>query len=240
MRIKAIIAYDGSAFYGFQRQKSTEETVAGTLEKRLAQLGIVTTVTGSGRTDRGVHATGQCIHFDIKERTYDLEKLRFEINRFDPALQIRKIAQADENFHARFDAKRRSYRYLIKTKPLLPFERNYCAFYPDINLNTLRETLKSFEGEHDFVYFHKTGSDPKHTVRTIFRATATQHRGFTIIHFSANGFLRAQVRLMVEAAIRCAQGKLDKAELLEQIGGKACHIRRPASAAGLYLTRISY
>ncbi len=240
MRIKAIVAYDGSAFYGFQRQKSTDKTVAGTLEKRLAQLGIETTIIGSGRTDRGVHATGQCIHFDIKERAYDLERLRFEINRYDPALQIRKITQVNENFHARFDAKRRSYRYLIKTKPLLPFERNYCAFYPDIDLNTLREVLESFEGKHDFIYFHKTGSNPKHTVRTIFRATVTRHRSYTIIHFSANGFLRTQVRLMVEAALQCTQGKLDKAALLSQLQGKERSIVKPAPAQGLYLSHIFY
>jgi tRNA pseudouridine38-40 synthase len=241
MRVKAVIAYDGSAFYGFQRQTSTPQTVTQTIEKALKSLQIETKVVGSGRTDRGVHATGQVIHFDLPPFWKDLAKLRQILNRRLTAIFFRQITNVDEAFHARFDAKRRKYRYLIKRTPPTVFERNYLSFYPEnVDLSRLNRALQTFEGEHDFRYFHKTGSDVHTTVRTIYQAYAYHHKGLCIICFEANGFLRSQVRMMVDAAMQCADASLAYGELRSQLKGEGQYTSSLAPAAGLYLAHITY
>ena len=241
MRVKAVIAYDGSAFYGFQRQTSTPLTVTGVIEKALHTLQIETTVVGSGRTDRGVHATGQVIHFDLPDYWQDLGKLKHILNRKLAAVSIRSLTAANEAFHARFDAKKRLYRYMFKTEPLCVFERNYLAHYPaDFDGTKLNDALSLFEGTHDFHYFHKTGSQPHTTVRTIFRAHYYNHRDIHIITFEADGFLRSQVRMMVEGSLQYALGTLSKEALTKQIDGKYQSLTHLAPATGLYLAKISY
>lgn len=241
MRVKAVITYDGSAFYGFQRQTSTPHTVTGTLEKTLQTLQITTTVVGSGRTDRGVHATGQVIHFDLPDFWQDLTKLKWILNQKLTTVSIRSLVFTDKRFHARFDAKKRLYRYLFKTDPLCVFERNYFAHYPkNFEAHKLKEALMLFEGKHDFYYFHKTGSHPHTTVRTISKARYYNHRNIHIITFEANGFLRSQVRMMVEGSMQYALGKLSKEALKAQICGKHQSLTRLAPASGLYLAKIFY
>lgn len=241
MRVKAVIAYDGSAFYGFQRQTSTPLTVTGVIEKALRTLQIETSVVGSGRTDRGVHATGQVIHFDLPDYWHDLAKLKHILNRRLSAVSIRSLTTADEAFHARFDAKKRRYRYLFKTDKLNVFERNYLGCYPAaFNTQKLAEGLKLFQGEHDFRYFHKTGSLPHTTVRTIFHARYYNYRNLHVITLEANGFLRSQVRMMVEGSMQYALGRLSKEALLEQLDGKCQYLTQLAPASGLYLAKIIY
>jgi len=241
VRVKAVISYDGSAFYGFQKQTSTPQTVTGSIEKALKQLQIDTTIVGSGRTDRGVHATGQVIHFDLPEFWTDTEKLKQILNRRLEAICFRNISVVSQEFHARFDAKKRRYRYIFKTTTPTVFERNYLSCYPeDFDLSLLDKALKSFIGEHDFQYFHKTGSDVHTTVRTVYRSGCYQYRGLYIIYFEANGFLRSQVRMMVEAAMQCAQQKFDMGKLQAQIKGEMKYISSLAPAEGLYLAKISY
>ncbi len=241
MRVKAVIAYDGSAFYGFQRQTSTPLTVTGVIEKALRTLQIETSVVGSGRTDRGVHATGQVIHFDLPDYWHDLVKLKHILNQRLSAVSIRSLTTVDETFHARFDAKKRRYRYLFKTDPLNVFERNYLGYYPTaFDTYKLTEALRLFEGEHDFCYFHKTGSQPHTTVRTIFRAQYYNYRNIHIVTFEANGFLRSQVRMMVEGSMQYALGRLPKKALCEQISAKGQYLTQLAPASGLYLAKIVY
>jgi len=241
MRVKAVIAYDGSAFYGFQRQKSTPLTVTHTIEKALRSIQIDTPVVGSGRTDRGVHATGQVIHFDIPDFWPDLEKLKQILNRKLDAVSIRSLRHASNDFHARFDAKRRCYRYLFKTSEPSVFERKYLSFYPPVfHTDKLREALSLFEGEHNFRYFHKTGSQPHSTVRHIYRSHYYRHKNVHVITFEANGFLRSQVRMMVEGAMRYAQGRWSKTALLQQLSATHQSMVQPAPAEGLYLAKIYY
>jgi len=241
MRIKAVIAYDGSAFYGFQRQKSTPLTVTGVIEKALFTLQIETTVVGSGRTDRGVHATGQVIHFDVPYYWHDLTKLKQILNQKFSAISIRSLTPVNDEFHARFSAKKRLYRYVFKTDPLCVFEQNYLGYYPSsFHQAKLKEALCLFEGEHDFYYFHKTGSQPHTTVRTLFRSRYYHYKDRHIITFEANGFLRSQVRMMVEGSMQYALGNLSKTALLQQIERKKQYTMRLAPASGLYLAKIFY
>ncbi|UFH58739.1 tRNA pseudouridine(38-40) synthase TruA [Sulfurovum mangrovi] len=240
MRVKAVITYDGSAFFGFQRQKSTKETVTSAIEDALKSLKIDSTITGSGRTDRGVHATGQVIHFDLPSYWRDLEKLKLNLNRKLDAIAIKHIAKVDDHFHARFSAKKRLYRYLFKTEAPSIFEKKYISTYEPFDPALLQKALNCFIGEHDFKYFHKTGSDTHTTVRCIYQARYRKINHYHFIYFEANGFLRSQVRMMIESAMQCAKGQMQLSELQEQIEGIKRYTHRLAPPEGLYLARILY
>ena len=240
MRVKAVIAYDGSFFRGFQRQTRTRQTITTSLESALHSLHIESEITGSGRTDTGVHATGQVIHFDLPDYWKDIGKLRYELNRKLKHIRIKHITPVSETFHARFSAKKRIYRYLFKRSAPSVFEENYIAHYPEFDASQLEKALLYFEGKHNFRYFYKTGSDIHSTVRQIYRARYRQIGNYHLIYFEADGFLRAQVRMMVGAAMECASGRLKPEMLREQIDGKDRHITSLAPASGLYLARIIY
>ena len=158
MRVKAVIAYDGSAYLGFQKQKSTTQTVTHAIEKALASLQIHDSIVASGRTDAGVHATGQVIHFNLPEYWYDLSKLKRSLNRKLSDISFKHISRVSPDFHARFSAQKRLYRYVFKTTEPSVFERKYISYYPKFNAVRLMEALHAFEGEHDFGSFHKTGT----------------------------------------------------------------------------------
>ena len=201
MRVKAVLSYDGSFFQGFQKQTTTKKTITTSLESALQSLHIDSDIVGSGRTDAGVHATGQVIHFGLPDFWTDRKKLRWELNRKLEHIRIKHITQVDETFHARFSAKKRIYRYLFKKEKPSIFEENYIAHYPVFDPQRLQKALKAFEGKHDFHYFYKTGSDIYTTEKMIYRAYYKQFGNYHALYFEANGFLRAQVRMMVEAAM---------------------------------------
>jgi tRNA pseudouridine38-40 synthase len=240
MRVKAVLSYDGGCFQGFQRQTSTDRTVTSAIEAALRRLHISSSVTGSGRTDAGVHATGQVIHFDLPDYWSNTHKLRQALNRHLHHIRIKCITAAEDDFHARFSAKRRIYRYVFKTTPPSLFESNYIAHYSLGDLDLLENSLALLQGEHDFGYFHKTGSNTHHAVRNIYNAHCRRLGNYHLLYFEADGFLRAQVRMMVEAVMQCANGQLSLDMLKEQIEGKARHTTALASPAGLYLARIIY
>jgi len=239
-RVKAVIAYDGSSYKGFQKQKSTDNTVTHAIEEALQSLQIKSRIIASGRTDAGVHATGQVIHFDLPYYWSDLDKLRISLNRQLHNIAFKHITEVSKDFHARFSAKKRLYRYVFKTREPSVFEKKYISYYSDFNTETLKEALKYFEGEHDFNFFHKTGTPTHTTVRNIYKTDYREHKGYHYIYFQANGFLRSQVRMMVEAAMSCVKKELNLFQLQEQIDCKRKHISKLAPAEGLYLAKILY
>ncbi|MFT7824040.1 MAG: tRNA pseudouridine(38-40) synthase TruA [Sulfurimonas sp.] len=240
MRVKAVITYDGSAFLGFQRQKTTNQTVTSALEGALRSLEINTPIVGSGRTDRGVHATGQVIHFDLPSYWSDLEKLKLNLNRKLNAVSVKHIAETEDTFHARFHAKKRLYRYVFKTQQPSVFERKYISYCEPFDKIVLRKALSCFIGKHDFKYFHKTGSGTHTSVREIFQAFYREKNNCHFIYFEANGFLRSQVRMMVESAMQCARGEMQLSQLREQLECQKKHCCRLAPPEGLYLARVLY
>lgn len=239
-RVKAVIAYDGHAFYGFQKQKTTQKTISESIEKSLKALHIDATIIGSGRTDRGVHATGQVIHFDIPDYWNDLEKLKLNLNRQLTAIKFKKISKVPPDFHARFHAKKRVYRYVFKIEKPSLFEEKYIAYYENFDTHLLRESLKCFEGRHDFDFFRKTGTDTYSSIREIYHTHYTQRGKYHIIYFHANGFLRAQVRMMIDVAMQYAQKKCTLLMIQEQLNCQIKHITKLAPAEGLYLARVLY
>ncbi len=240
MNVKAVISYDGGFFSGFQKQNSTQQTVTTQIENALKSLNINSKIIGSGRTDAGVHATGQIINFNLPNYWRDLKKLKEALNRKLNHIFIKLISKVDKDFHARFSAKRRVYRYVFKDKKPSIFEENYISYYSLFNKDILKEALKLFEGIHDFKFFYKTGSPIHTTVREIYKTRYIKRGDYHFIYFEANGFLRAQVRMMIEAIMLTSNNILTILELKEQIDCKKRYIDRLSSPKGLYLARIIY
>ena len=240
MKVKAVIAYDGSSYQGFQKQKRTPQTVSHAIESALRSLQITDSIVASGRTDAGVHATGQVIHFDLPSYWQDPEKLKRALNRQLTDISFKHISRVASGFHARFSAQKRLYRYVFKTTTPSVFEHSYVSFYPTFDTARLAAALHCFEGEHDFSCFHKSGTDTHTNIREIYKSIYQKRGNYHYIYFQANGFLRAQVRMMVEASMMHAQGTLPLSALKEQIGAKIQHTTRLAPPQGLYLARITY
>ena len=241
MRIKAVLEYDGSLFKGFQSQKNSKNTIAGHLQNAFTSLKIESNISASGRTDKGVHATNQVIHLDIPEYWDDPTKLKIELNKKLKGIRIKKITHADDNFHARYSAKKRKYRYIFQTTKPNVFHERYISYYANINVDLLNDALKCFIGEYDFKNYAKKGSAPKNTIRKIYKAFAYKHKDLHIIIIEANGFLRAQVRMICADAIGYAQQKLDLKTIKEKLDNSQNPIRsKPVCANGLYLAKVFY
>jgi tRNA pseudouridine38-40 synthase len=235
------MSYNGSAFMGSQQQPTTHETVIGTLLIALKRLKIHTAPKGSGRTDRGVHATHQVMHLDLPLYWHDLQRLTEMLNMQLPSsIRIRRIEFVESEFHARYSAKKRVYRYIIKEGVANPFEDNFVSFIPQLNRDVIADAIGCFVGTHNFELFKKSGNDMDHFTRIIYRAYAYVHKGYFILVFEGNGFLRSQIRLMVGFLLRISSGKATKEQLIEQLECIKRHSTDIAPHNGLYLTRIKY
>ncbi|CAA6803065.1 MAG: tRNA pseudouridine synthase A (EC [uncultured Sulfurovum sp.] len=240
MRVKATIVYDGGKFKGFQKQKSTKNTITTSIETALQSLGINDNIRGSGRTDAGVHATGQVIDFQVPSYWKDLQKLKTALNQKLNHISVKRVEWIDDTFHSRFSAKKRLYRYVFKTSTPSIFEQAYVSYYPTFKEEALSKALKSFEGEHDFSNFIKTGSVTHTNIREIYRAYYKKYRNYHIIYFQANGFLRSQVRMMVEVAMQVALNNCSLERLQRQLNLEEKSITKLAPPEGLYLAKIIY
>jgi len=240
MRIKAIITYDGGKFQGFQKQKSTKNTITSAIEIALRSLGIEGSIRGSGRTDAGVHATGQVIDFQVPAYWQDLDKLKHALNQKLKHISIKHLSWVGDDFHARFSAQKRLYRYVFKTRTPSVFEAAYVSHYPSFHAHKLSKALQCFEGQHDFSNFIKTGSVTHTNVRTIYKAYYKRYRNYHFIYFQANGFLRSQVRMMVEGAMQVSLEKWSLEALEGQLNLKQKTMTKLAPPEGLYLAKIIY
>ena len=240
LRVKAVIAYDGSVYHGFQKQKSTSNTITHDIEKALFSLHIQSDIVGSGRTDAGVHASGQVIHFDIPPYWNDLAKLTLNLNRKLTHIRFKHISKVSTEFHARFHAKKRLYRYVFKTKKPSLFEQKYISYYPSFDVPTLTAALSTFQGSHDFEMFRKTGTQTHTSIREVYKTRYVLRGDYHFIYFEANGFLRAQVRMMVDASMLCATKKLTLLQLEEQLSNQKKYTTNLAPHEGLYLARVVY
>ena len=239
-KIKFTISYDGSQFYGSQKQPD-KKTVQGVLEEVLEVLNIKTKLELSGRTDKDVHAFRQTISCFIPEHYKDLNILKDKINRLLPnSIFVRNIMQVDEAFHARFSAKKREYRYLFTNKALSPFNTNYISYYKIIDEQKINEAIKLFIGVYDFEFFSKTGSEPESTIREIYDIKLYKHKDIFILKFCANSYLRSQIRMIVDAIMKVSSKRLSLDEIKEQLSKKKQHTWTLANPSGLYLSKIIY
>ncbi len=236
--LKSIISYDGSKFYGLQIQPN-KKTVIGEIQKALKKLNIITQINHAGRTDRGVHALNQVISFKIPSY-WDENKLKNILNQIlMPEIMFKKIEKT-HNFNPRFDAKKRSYRYILS--PFTnPFIDNYVTFYPKkIEKNLIQNALNILKGKHDFEYFAKTGSEVNHYIREIYNAYILEYKKFYIIKIIGNGFLRGQIRIIVDFLLKINENYLSLKDLELQLNKKKLINKHLAKPNGLYLERIYY
>ncbi|MBX7490878.1 tRNA pseudouridine(38-40) synthase TruA [Helicobacter turcicus] len=232
------IAYNGSAFFGFQSQNDVQ-TVANTLESVFKSVGIFSKIVASGRTDKGVHASAQVISLEIPHFWSNLKELKVRLNaKLASNIRIKRIWQVGDDFHARFSVKRRGYCYVL-SKRASPFFMPFSLHYDFQNLDLIKQALQLFVGTHNFVAFKKQGGDEKSNVRTIFRAELREFRDFWILSFWGNGFLRAQVRLIVGFLLEIDRGNLTLEDLRAQLLGE-WRYRIPVVANGLFLSRVDY
>ena len=240
MNLKFTVAYDGSLYLGSQKQPN-KNTIEDELLKAFKTLNIETSIVLSGRTDKEVHATGQVFNCIIPDFWTDFFKLQEILNkRLPSSIQIRHIVKVDENFHSRFHAKKRVYRYLITTKPTTPFNDKFITFVKSVDEKLLKEAIKEFIGVYDFKYFHKTGSDKDVTIREIFETAFYKHKDIYVFKFVANSYLRSQIRLMVGFLLAINDKKLTIEDLKKQLRCEKNIFKIPIKANGLYLAKIKY
>jgi tRNA pseudouridine38-40 synthase len=244
-RLKLVISYDGRDFAGWQSQK-TGNTIQDNLEAAFERVcGRRLTVTGSGRTDSGVHALGQCAHVDVPAAQFPAERWLRALNGVLPhTIRILRSRFVSNSFHARFSAKGKVYRYRIingLVRPPLEIGRAWhIAALLDRDL--LGRAAALFHGRHDFAAFAANrGKEERSTLRTVKYARVTRRRDLIEIEFVADGFLYKMVRMMVGSIVRCALGKerLQSIELRLERPSRAAN-RFVAPAGGLYLVRVCY
>ena len=245
-RYKAIISYDGTNFSGFQRQPQVR-TVQEEIEKTLLRLnsGQAVKVHGAGRTDAGVHAYGQVIHFDLPQQR-DLEKLRFGLDTQTPDdIDVIQVEQVADDFHARYQKHRKTYEFLVDLgRPKNPLMRHYATHYPyPLELSLLEEAITQLEGTHDFTGFTASGTSVEDKVRTITEAKVRYdaERNFLVFTFSGNGFLYKQIRNMVGTLLKIGNKRMPVEQIQRILEEKDRHLAGPtAGPNGLYLKEIRY
>ena len=171
----------------------------------------------------------------------DFSKLKEILNKNLPSsIKVLKISKVKDDFHSRFHAKKRVYRYLITTKPTTPFNDKFITHIKNINEELLQKAIKEFVGVYDFKYFHKTGSDKELTKREIFDTKFYKYKDIYVFKFTANSYLRSQIRLMVGFLLAINDNKQSIENLKEQLTLQKHHFKTPAVANGLYLAKIKY
>jgi tRNA pseudouridine38-40 synthase len=235
-RYKLTLAYDGSNFHGSQRQ-AKKRTVQGELEKALTKLGWTgRSVLISGRTDTGVHATGQVASADIQWSHAEGDLLRALNSSLPADMSVRAVQAVDEIFHPRFDATSRTYRYRLFYQPLRDPIREWFAWrvWTPVAGDRLASAAKQFLGTHDFSAFGSPTTPKGTTVRTVMKAEWTQ-TGADEWQFvvQADAFLYRMVRRMVFVQVAVAQGKVPAEAIPEALTKQAAGTVRSALPSGL-------
>jgi len=251
-RYQGILAYDGTLFYGFQRQANAQ-TVQGAVEAALRRIGWQDrTILAAGRTDTGVHASGQVIAFDLEWQHSEGELLA-ALNTYLPeSVAIRKLCQVESGFHPRYDAVSRQYRYRIYIGRIRdPLKERYAwRVWPEASLDRMQQAARNLLGTHDFAAF---GTPPKPggtTIRTVllaewqpFETSETSSDKNQVLDFkiAANGFLNRMVRRLVYLQVIIGQGEGSPelvSELLESPPAQV--IQGLAPSNGLTLVEVTY
>ena len=244
MRLRMTVAYDGTQFSGWQSQ-SHGKAVQDALESAFRLLcGERVVVHGSGRTDAGVHAEGQSAHVDVPDGRLPVGEWLPAVNaNIPPGVRVMSLKRAAPDFHARFSARGKIYRYTIWNAPVMPPLMLSRAWHVPGTLDPdlLKTACECFTGRHDFAAFcarrTKAGESTTRTVSAIRLGRKGPAWTLTI---EGDGFLYKMVRMLAASAVRCASGRLPLDELRRQLknaGPRASHV---APAGGLCLVRVLY
>ena len=242
-RIKCIISYDGSEFFGYQVQLS-ERTVQSEIERVLKQMHRrQVRVTASGRTDAGVHALGQVIHFDTDLKLPPDAWIRALNTMLPDDIAVHRAESVPMEFHARFGAFGKKYMYKIDLGKIRdPLKRNYAFHYPyALDIEKIREAARYLEGEHDFTSFSSARSEVKDKVRTIYGIDFIQQGTELTITYRGNGFLYNMVRILTGTLMEVGSGKREPHEMKEILLKKdRAAAGKTAPPQGLYLCEVYY
>lgn len=246
-RYKVTIAYDGTNFAGFQIQPN-QRTVQSVIERavnKMSKNSEYITIYGSGRTDSGVHALGQVIHFDFPHEM-SAESMIKALNSLLPLDCVVVDCQiVPDTFHARYATHSKRYLYRVSQGYFVdPFKRNYTGHYKfPVDVKRIEQALPDVVGTHDFSSFVASGSQAKSHVRTIYDATVRKDelQNELIFEFAGNGFLYNQVRIMVATLLEIGRGKRPVHDFLRLYEVKdRSQARETAPASGLYLKEVYY
>ncbi len=243
-RLRLLLEYDGTDFDGFQKQPE-RSTVQGVLEDKLSQVcGHLVAVTGAGRTDAGVHALGQVAHFDSTSRI-PADRVPRAVNSLPGSgLVVRHAEETMPDFHARFGAARRTYRYYASGDLPSPFLERYVTYAPGLRPDAaerIRIGLAPLVGRHDFVTFCDADAASKGTVRNLLRAEVRERGALLAIELTADAFLRSMARTIVGMALDIGKGRSEPETLVESLAARdraAAAMTAPAN--GLFLMRVDY
>lgn len=246
-RYKLTLCYDGHAFHGFEKQPR-QRTVQGRIEEALAKMtkGKRVIVHGCGRTDAGVHAYDQVIHFDYPGNKIPAHNMQMALNSMMPRdMLFTDCAIVDDSFHAQYSIKGKWYRYIVSNEHFVnPFKRYYTGHYPyPIDVKKMQEAAQDLLGKHDFTSFAASGGQIKNKVRTIYyvKITPKPEQKEVVFDFIGNGFLYNMVRIMVGALLEIGRGTRPVHDLPRVIAAKDRNqVRYTAPASGLYLYRVFY
>lgn len=237
------IQYDGSAYHGWQRQ-SHMKSVQQTLEKTLSKVFNQTIeIDGSGRTDAGVHALGQCISFKV-DLTMPIENVKFVVNRRLPNdIYVESVSIEPDDFHARYCSIGKTYAYKIYTDGARsPFLDKY-AFHIEhvLDETAIRCAMAHFIGKHDFKTYMASGSSTDNTIRTIYRFDLDVSDNTFEFTITGDGFLYNMVRIIIGSLIHVGMGKISASDIPSILAsGDRNRAKYTAPAHGLYLKSVYY
>lgn len=242
--IKAIIEYDGTDYCGFQKQPSVP-TIQGELEKVLKELfqDASVKVIGAGRTDAGVHATGQVISFASPER-FPTERLCPAMNGLLPkSIRVKSVQIVPPEFHARYSARARTYIYVVLNREVpsaLLVRYTWHVTYP-LDLAAMRSGAAGLVGAKDFASFGSPERAGGNTVREVLDFRIGRWKDAVIFKVRANSFLRGMVRAMVGTVVEIGQGKYPPEYIADILAARDRNAAGPcAPPQGLFLTRVEY
>ena len=244
-RYQILIEYVGTHFRGWQIQKKGK-TIQGLLQEKISKLlkeKII--LLGSGRTDTGVHAIEQSAHFDCKNQIKDFNRFLKSINHFlnKNGVTVLKIKKRNKNFHARFSAKMRIYKYIIINQlsgPVLDHKRGW-HIMKELDLNLMKKGAKKLIGTKDFSTFRASSCRAKSPVKTMKLVKITSSKKKIKIEFRSQSFLQKQVRSMVGSLKYLGEKKWSLKKFESVMKSKNRNLcAPPAPPEGLYLTRIIY
>jgi len=245
--IKLTIEYDGTNYFGFQTQRTKDyksPTIQETLEKALKRIcKHKINLVASGRTDSGVHALAQVANFKTNSKM-PLDKFRVAINANIPEdISVTKVEEAASDFHSRYGAKSKIYRYQILNRPYrCVFEGNLCYMIPHkLDFDLMKQEIKCLRGRHDFKAFQAADKKKKKSVRTIKNITLSKKGDLIIFEIEADGFLFKMVRNIVGTLIEIGRGRFKKGSLKRILESKNRKLAGPtAPARGLILLKVNY
>ena len=239
------IEYDGSKFVGWQHQNngiSVQEVLQKAFFKFLKEK---VTVNASGRTDAGVHAIEQSAHIELKKKIINkevfLNSINFYLKKYP--VSVLSIKKKENTFHARYSAKKRTYKYIILNRnSSSPLNQNRAWFIKKkLDINLIKKALKILKGTHDFSTFRASSCQAKSAIRTLDSATFKKLGEIIEITFSSKSFLQQQVRSMVGAIKYVGEKKWTLKQFKNNFKSKRrVNCAPPAPACGLYLKKVTY